>query len=79
MRTPSEKAIFKKTNLPTSLKRLISDTIKLCCLYPLTYDQAHYVSKAVRQSLHLEWGKPRKRVVERLLREEEMIILDLFY
>jgi integrase/recombinase XerD len=66
MRTPSRKA---KTE--SSLKALISATTKLWRKHHLTYDQARYVSKEVRKALGIGLVKTRKRVVERLSRDEE--------
>src|ERR1043165_6478801 len=66
MRTPSRKA--KPQN---SLKALISATTKLWRKHHLTYDQARYVSKEVRRALDIERVRTRRRVVERLSRDEE--------
>lgn len=66
MRTPSRKA--KPEN---SLKALISATTKLWRKHHLTYDQARYVAKEVRRALGIGRVKTRKRVVERLSRDEE--------
>jgi integrase/recombinase XerD len=50
---------------------VIAATKKLWRQYHLTYDQTHYVAKAVRHALVIERPKSRKRVVARLSREEE--------
>jgi integrase/recombinase XerD len=56
---------------PANLRELIAATTKLWRKHHLTYDQARYVSKAVRQRLDITRTKTRKRVVERLSRDEE--------
>src|SRR5215207_3538485 len=66
MRTPSCKA-----KQQDSLKALISATAKLWRKHHLTYDQTRYVSKEARRALSIERVKTRKRVVERLSRDEE--------
>lgn len=66
MRTPSA-----KTKHAVNLKAVISATKKLWQQHHLSYDQCRYVSKEVRQALHLERPKIRKRVVARLSRDEE--------
>jgi integrase/recombinase XerD len=60
-----------KTKSSSSLIPVIAATKKLWRHYHLTYDQAHYVAKAVRRALALERPKSRTRVVARLSREEE--------
>jgi integrase/recombinase XerD len=50
---------------------VIAATQKLWRQYHLTYDQTHYVAKAVRRALVIERPKSRQRVVARLSREEE--------
>src|SRR5215207_8818435 len=74
MRTPSRKA--KPEN---SLKALISATTKLWRKHHLTYDQARYVSKEARRALGIERVKTRKRVVERLSRDEERRLIQHAY
>jgi integrase/recombinase XerD len=74
MRTPSRKA---KTE--NNLKALISATTKLWRKHHLTYDQARYVSKEVRRALGIERVKTRKRVVERLSRDEERRLIQHAY
>ncbi len=74
MRTPSGKAKSSKT-----LKSLIAETAKLWRRHHLTYDQARYVAKEVRSSLEIERTKTRKRVVERLSREEEKRLIQAAY
>ena len=74
MRTPSRKA--KQKN---SLKALISATTKLWRKSHLTYDQARYVSKEVRKALDIERVKTRRRVVERLSRDEEQGLIQHAY
>src|SRR5438552_16911023 len=66
MRTPSAKA-----KPSPSLRSVINATKKLWRQYHLTYDQTRYVAKEVRHALAVERPKTRKRVVERLSREEE--------
>jgi integrase/recombinase XerD len=66
MRTPSVKAKSSSALLP-----VIAATKKLWRQYHLTYDQTHYVAKEVRRALAIERPKTRKRVVDRLSREEE--------
>jgi integrase/recombinase XerD len=74
MRTPSAKA---KSN--NSLKELIAATAKLWRKHHLTYDQARYVSKEVRKALRIERVMSRKRVVQRLSREEEQRLINQAY
>ncbi len=74
MRTPSRKAKPEH-----SLKALISATTKLWRKYHLTYDQARYVSKEARRALGIERVKTRRRVVERLSREEERRLIQHAY
>ena len=74
MRTPSAKA---KTGKP--LQGLIAATAKLWRQHHLTYDQTRYVAKEARRSLALERTKTRKRVVERLSREEEKRLIQAAY
>ena len=74
MRTPSAKAKSGKT-----LKSLIIATAKLWRKHHLTYDQARYVAKEVRKSLGVERVKIRKRVVDRLSREEEKRLIQVAY
>jgi integrase/recombinase XerD len=74
MRTPSRKA---KTE--NNLKALISATTKLWRKHHLTYDQARYISKEVRRALGIERVKIRKRVVERLSRDEERRLIQHAY
>jgi integrase/recombinase XerD len=74
MRTPSRKA--KPEN---GLKALISATAKLWRKHHLTYDQARHVSKEVRRALSIERVKTRKRVVERLSRDEERRLIQHAY
>lgn len=78
MRTPSSKAKSTKqtksagaTKQPGSLMDLIVTTTKLWRKSHLTYDQARYVSKEVRKRLDIARVKTRKRVVDRLSRDEE--------
>jgi integrase/recombinase XerD len=74
MRTPSVKA---KSN--NSLKELIAATTKLWRKHHLTYDQARYVSKEVRKALRIERVKSRKRVVQRLSRDEDHRLINQVY
>jgi integrase/recombinase XerD len=74
MRTPSRKA-----KPQDSLKALISATTKLWRKHHLTYDQARYVSKEARRALGIERVKTRKRVVERLSRDEERRLIQHAY
>jgi integrase/recombinase XerD len=74
MRTPSATT---KTILP--LKPLITATTKLWRKYHLTYDQARYVTKEVRKTLEVKRVKVRKRVIQRLSREEERRLIQRAY
>lgn len=78
MRTLSAKAKPKKTltttrsaKQPDDLRELIAATTKLWRKSHLTYDQARYVSKEVRKRLDIARVRTRKRVVDRLSRDEE--------
>jgi integrase/recombinase XerD len=62
-----------------SLVPVIAATKKLWHQYHLTYDQTHYVAKAVRRALAIERPKTRKRVVVRLSRENERRLLGRAY
>jgi integrase/recombinase XerD len=75
MRTPSAKA---KTT-PNNLKSLIAATTKLWRKHHLTYDQARYVSKEARRALGIQRVKTRKRVVQRLSRDEEQRLINQAY
>jgi integrase/recombinase XerD len=74
MRTPSV-----KTKSETSLKPLITATAKLWRQYHLTYDQARYVAKEVRTALGVRRVKVRKRVIQRLSRDEEHRLIQVAY
>ena len=74
MCAPSAKA--KSQN---GVKELISATIKLWRKHHLTYDQARYVSKEVRRALRIKRVKSRKRVVQRLSRDEEQRLIQQVY
>ncbi|MGE5443783.1 MAG: hypothetical protein ACM3SR_04180 [Ignavibacteriales bacterium] len=85
MRTPSRKTKFKETAKNVSihpskdLKGLIETRTKLWRKHHLTYDQARYVSKEVRKALEIKRVKTRKRVVQRLSREEERRLIQQAY
>lgn len=66
MRANSTKAKSSSPLLP-----VIAATKKLWRQYHLSYDQTHYVAKAVRRALAIERPKTRTRAVARLSREEE--------
>lgn len=68
-----------KTKLAPSLKPLITATAKLWRKYHLTYDQARYVGKEVRRALDVTRVKVRKRVIQRLSREEEQRLIQSAY
>jgi integrase/recombinase XerD len=74
MRTTSANAKSSPSLLP-----VIAATKKLWRQYHLTYDQTHYVAKAVRRALAIERPKTRKRVVARLSREEERQLIAYAY
>src|SRR5712692_10009175 len=74
MRTPSV-----KTKPETSLKLLITATVKLWRKYHLTYDQARYLTKEVRKALGVKRVKVRKRVIQRLSRDEEQRLIQRAY
>jgi len=74
MRTPSA---TMKTAPP--LKPLISATTKLWRQYHLTYDQARYVAKEARKALGVRRIKVRKRVIQRLSRDEEQRLIQFAY
>jgi len=83
MRTPSRKTKPKKkeskASQPASLKGLIASTVKLWRKSHLTYDQARYVAKEVRAALSIERVRVRKRVVQRLSRDEERRLIRQAY
>jgi integrase/recombinase XerD len=74
MRTPSA-----KTKPEINLKPLITATAKLWRKYHLTYDQARYVTKEVRRTLGVKRIKVRKRVIQRLSRDEEQRLIHIAY
>ncbi len=74
MRAPSV-----KTKSSSSLKPLITATTKLWRKHYLTYDQARYVAKEVRKVLDVKRVKTRKRIIQRLLREEERRLIQVAY
>jgi integrase/recombinase XerD len=74
MRTPSAKA-----KPPNSLQELIFATTKLWRKHHLTYDQSRYLSKEVRKALGIELVRTRKRVVQRLSRDEEQRLIQRAY
>jgi integrase/recombinase XerD len=74
MRTPPAKAKAMK-----SLKSLVTETTRLWRKHHLTYDQARYVTKEVRKALEIERTKVRKRVVDRLSRDEERRLIQVAY
>jgi integrase/recombinase XerD len=74
MRTPPAKAKATK-----SLKSLVAETTRLWRKHHLTYDQARYVTKEVRKALEIERTKVRKRVVDRLSRDEERRLIQVAY
>ena len=86
MRTPSTKTkpvgkpkAARPANRPDGLKELIAATAKLWRKSHLTYDQSRYVSKEVRKRLNLARVKTRKRVVDRLSRDEEQRLIRQAY
>jgi integrase/recombinase XerD len=83
MRTPSRKAKSDKKQSkapqPVSLKGLIGATVKLWRKHHLTYDQARYVAKEARAALSITRVKTRKRVVQRLSRDEEQRLVQQAY
>ncbi len=83
MRTPSRKAKPKRTQSkaapPASLKGLIAATVKLWRKHHLSYDQARYVAKEARAALSIERVRVRKRVVQRLSRDEEQRLIQQAY
>jgi integrase/recombinase XerD len=74
MRTPSS-----KPKSISNLKPLIRTTAKLWCKYHLTYDQARYVTKEVRKALGVKRITIRKRVIQRLSRDEEQRLIHRAY
>ena len=74
MRTPSA-----KTKPVSSLKPLITATAKLWRKYHLSYDQARYVGKEVRRTLAVKRIKVRKRLIQRLSRDEEQRLIQIAY
>src|SRR4051812_46124894 len=83
MRTPFRKTKSKKKPdeavQPVSLKGLIAATVKLWRKHHLSYDQARYVAKEARAALRISRVKTRKRVVERLSRDEEQRLIKQAY
>ena len=74
MRTTSANAKASPSLVP-----VIAATKKLWRQYHLTYDQTHYVAKAVRRALAIERPKTRTRAVARLSREEERQLITHAY
>jgi integrase/recombinase XerD len=73
------RTLSRKAKPQDSLKTLISATTKLWRKHHLTYDQVRYVSKEARRALGVERVKTRKRVVERLSRDEERRLIQHAY
>src|SRR5712692_2605542 len=74
MRTPS--VITKPER---GLQPLITATTKLWRKHHLTYDQARYITKEVRKALGVKRIKVRKRVIQRLSRDEEQRLIHRAY
>lgn len=77
----SQESVASKNELSEdkSLNELISATTKLWRKYHLTYDQARYVGKEVRNALAIKRTKTRKNVVIRLSSEEERKLINQAY
>jgi integrase/recombinase XerD len=71
----SEESTAKVSDLTVAetegLKDLITATVKLWRKHHLSYDQTRYVAKEARRALGINRVKTRKKVVQRLSREEE--------
>lgn len=76
---PKSDASKIELNDDKSLKELIAATTKLWRKHHLTYDQARYVGKEVRDGLSIKRTKTRKNVVLRLSRDEEMKLINQAY
>ena len=74
MRAPSAKA-----KSPQGLKTAIAETTRLWRKHHLSYDQARYVSKEARKAIGLERVRTRKRIIERLSRDEEQRLIQQAY
>ena len=61
------------------MKPLITATAKLWRKYHLSYDQARYVGKEVRRALGVRRIKARRRVIQRLSRDEEQRLVQRAY
>ena len=79
LRTISKQTKARSVGQPDNLKALIVATVKLWRKSHLTYDQARYVSKEVRKRLDITRVKTRRRVVDRLSREEERKFIQQAY
>ncbi len=85
MRTPfikanqRNKSVIAPIKQPDNLKELIAATTKLWRKHHLNYDQVRYVTKEARRALGVTRVKTRKRVVERLSREEEQRLIRQAY
>ncbi len=79
--TPAPKVTTSKIELSEdkSLKELIAATTKMWRKFHLTYDQARYVGKEVRDALSIKRTKTRKNVVIRLSSEEESKLINQAY
>jgi integrase/recombinase XerD len=73
------RTLTSKTKSPATLKLLIRTTAKLWRTYHLTYDQARYVTKEVRKALGVKRIKVRKRIIQRLSRDEEQRLIHRAY
>lgn len=76
---PANPAKSKSPEQTKNLKELIATTTKLWRKHHLTYDQARYVSKEARKALNISRVKTRKRVVQRLSKEEEQKLIRQAY
>jgi integrase/recombinase XerD len=61
------------------LQQLINKTVKLWRQDHLTYDQAGYVAKQVRNELGIKRPKKRKNVIQRLSKDEEQKLIKQAY
>ena len=77
--TKAKNPISAQNSEHKELKGLIDATVKLWRKFHLTYDQAGYVGKVVRDQLGIKRAKSRKTVIKRLSREEEQKLIGQAY
>lgn len=77
--TPAPTNKKRTLEQPSGLASLIEATTKLWRKYRLSYDQSKYVVEQVRDNLHLEAPRERRRTIERLGHKEIETLIEAAY